>query len=66
MFYANDHTITAKEMFSDDCPYNKVKVNGRPYWRKDSSLWVHDDQARSGEYDSAPEVSDPENVGSFF
>lgn len=58
--------ITAKELFSNNCPYNKIKINGKPYWKHSPGLWVYDGQARPGEYDSAPEVSDPENVGCIY
>lgn len=66
MIFNHKRTITAAEIFSESCQYTKVKINGRPYWRNHIGSWVYDDQARAGEYDNAPIVIDPENVGSLF
>lgn len=57
--------IKASEIMIDNPPCKKVVINGDPYnWI--GHAWEKDRQARDGEYDSAPEVEDPENIKWLF
>jgi hypothetical protein len=55
--------VSSKELLPENKTiYKKVVRDGAPfYWT--GFVWIRDYQARKGEYDSAPIVSDPDYFG---
>jgi hypothetical protein len=58
-------TVTASQLFPNTTGGNKVRISGEPY-EFIGHAWAKDYQARQGEYNHAPDVSDPENVNHLF
>ena len=61
-FFSRKTTVTVEQMFSGNCPYNAVSVDGDYYYYEPHlDRWFRDSTLQS-RVDSLPVCTDPQNL----